>query len=154
MPTCMESLASAPGTRTDDAPEVLIIDDDPAMLELLSMVLEDNGFRVVTARNGVCGLQAFREHALSAVLTDIIMPELDGIATILEMRRERADVKVIAISGRTQGWNCLTVARKLGADATFEKGRHPAILIQTLKKLLRRPSGNEDAAETEVRQVS
>jgi CheY-like chemotaxis protein len=68
---------------------VLVIDDDPAMVESLAMMLEDHGFRVLTANNGVRGLEVFREQRPAAVLTDILMPEQDGIGAIIEMRRER-----------------------------------------------------------------
>jgi DNA-binding response OmpR family regulator len=110
------------------------------MVESLAMMLEDHGFRVLTANNGVRGLQVFREQRPAAVLTDIMMPEQDGIAVIMEMRRERPEVKIIAISGagRVGKANFLTIARKLGADATFEKGRSANELVVMLKAMLRR----------------
>jgi len=117
---------------------VLVIDDDPDMRESLAMMLEDHGFRVLTANDGVRGLRVFREQRPVAVLTDIMMPEQDGIETILQIRRERSEVKIIAISGagsvgRT---DFLTIARKLGADATFEKGRSASELLVMLKAML------------------
>jgi DNA-binding response OmpR family regulator len=119
---------------------VLVIDDDPAMVESLAMMLEDHGFRVLTANNGVRGLQVFREQRPAAVLTDILMPEQDGIGAIMEMRRERAEVKIIAISGsgRVGKSDFLTIAGKLGADATFEKGRNASELVELLKAMLLR----------------
>jgi DNA-binding response OmpR family regulator len=122
------------------APAVLVIDDDPAMVESLTMMLEDHGFRVLTANNGVRGLEVFREQEPAAVLTDILMPEQDGIGAIIEMRRERPAVKIIAISGsgRCGKSDFLTIAGKLGADATFEKGRNANELVELLKAMLRR----------------
>ena len=61
------------------AATVLVIDDDPMMVESLAMLLEDHGFRVLTANNGVRGLRVFRKQRPAAVLTDIVMPEQDGI---------------------------------------------------------------------------
>jgi DNA-binding response OmpR family regulator len=122
-----------------EAPAVLIIDDDGAMVESLTMLLEDHGFRVLTAPNGIRGLHVFRERRPAAVLTDILMPEKDGIETIVELRRSFPGTKIIAISGRFRSWNYLTLAKKLGADAAFEKGRPPALLIETLNRLLERP---------------
>jgi DNA-binding response OmpR family regulator len=121
-------------------PTVLIIDDDRDMLDSLAMLLEDHGFRVLTANNGARGFEAFREQTPAAVLTDIMMPEQDGIETILQMRRERAEVKIIAISGvgRVGKTDFLAMARKLGADATFEKGRSANELVVLLKATLRR----------------
>lgn len=122
--------------RADDAPLVLVIDDSPAMAESLAMMLEDHGFRVLTAENGFRGLQVFREKRPAVVLIDILMPEKDGIETILEMRRSDPGAKIIAVSGRLSGWNYLRIAQELGADAGFEKGRDPAHLIETLNRLL------------------
>ena len=120
------------------AAAVLVIDDDPDMRESLAMMLEDHGFRVLTANDGVRGLRVFREQRPAAVLTDIMMPEQDGIETILQIRRERSEVKIIAISGagRVGRTDFLTIARKLGADATFEKGRSAHELLVTLKAML------------------
>jgi DNA-binding response OmpR family regulator len=110
------------------------------MVESLAMLLEDHGFAVLTANNGARGLEAFRGHRPVAVLTDILMPEQDGIETILQIRRERSEVKIIAISGagRIGKTDFLTIARKLGADATFEKGRSANELLVMLKAMLRR----------------
>jgi DNA-binding response OmpR family regulator len=121
------------------APTVLVIDDDPTMVESLAMMLEDHGFRVLTANNGVRGLQVFREQRPAAVLTDILMPEQDGIGAIVEMRRERPEIKIIAISGggRIGNSDFLTIAGKLGADATFEKGHSARELLELLKAMLR-----------------
>ena len=122
------------------APAVLVIDDDPAMVESLAMMLEDHGFRVLTANDGLRGVQVFREQRPAAVLTDIMMPEQDGIGAIMEMRRDRSEVKIIAISGagRVGKSDFLTIAGKLGADATFEKGRNAGELVELLKAMLRR----------------
>ena len=131
----LESARPAPLPAT-----VLVIDDDPAMVESLAMMLEDHGFRVLTANNGVRGLQVFREQSPAVVLTDILMPEQDGIGAIMTMRSERPAVKIIAISGngRVGKADFLTIAGKLGADATFEKGRNAGELVELLKAMLRR----------------
>ena len=120
-------------------PTVLVIDDDHDMVESLAMMLGDHGFRVLTANNGARGVQVFREQRPAAVLTDIMMPEQDGIETILQLRREEPEVKIIAISGagRLGKADILTIARKLGADASFEKGRKANELVLLLKATLR-----------------
>ena len=118
---------------------VLVIDDDPDMVESLAMMLGDHGFPVLTANDGVRGLEMFREYKPAVVLTDILMPEQDGIEVIMTMRRERPGVKIIAISGsgRIGSTDFLTMARKLGADAAFEKGRSASELLELLKAMLR-----------------
>ncbi len=123
-------------TREHAGP-VLLIDDDPAFLDSLSLLLGNCGFRVLTARNGAHGLQMFRRHAPLVVVTDIIMPEEDGIGVMLQMRRERPNVKIIAISGggKIDKSDYLTVAERLGADAAIPKGETEA-LIEVLDGLM------------------
>jgi DNA-binding response OmpR family regulator len=119
---------------------VLVIDDDPDMVESLAMMLGDHGFPVLTANDGVRGLEMFREYKPAVVLSDILMPEQDGIEVIMTMRRERPGVKIIAISGsgRIGTTDFLTMARKLGADAAFEKGHKAGELLGLLKTMLQR----------------
>ena len=134
--------------RPSTALTVLVIDDDPAMVESLAMMLEDHGFRVLTASDGVRGLQVFHEQNPAAVLTDIVMPEQDGIGAIIEMRRERPEVKIIAISGNGRIGNSdfLAIASKLGADATFQKGRNVRDLLALLKAMLPLEAPSTDRA--------
>lgn len=119
-------------------PPILVIDDDPIVLESLTLLLESHGFRVLTAPNGYQGLRVFRESFPAVVVTDIMMPELDGIGAMLQMRRERPSIKIVAISGDPsyEGWNCLRAAKQLGADATFPKALDTEALIETILGLL------------------
>lgn len=121
-----------------EPPTVLLIDDDPMMLESLAMALEDYGFRVLTASSGVGALQIFRERRPDAVLTDIVMPGQDGFEIMRQVRREQPDAKVILISGQLDKWDYLDLAEKLGADATFAKGRDVRSLVETLSRILGR----------------
>jgi len=125
------------GPKTDGF--VLLIDDDPAVLESLGLLLEAWGFRVLTARNGAHGLEVFRAQSPAVVVTDIMMPEQDGIGTMLQMRRERPDVKIVAISGggKVDSSDYLAVAEQLGADAALQKGVDNEALLDTLTALLR-----------------
>jgi DNA-binding response OmpR family regulator len=138
----MARLITAPGMM-DSAPRdvegtVLIIDDDAGILDLLGTLLEAHGFRVLTAPNGVRALQVMRESAPRVVLTDLLMPELDGIETIGAIRRVHPNVKIIAMSGG--GWidkiDLLRYARLLGADATISKPADIDELVQLLRSFL------------------
>jgi len=134
------SKRAASDTRTPEyAGPALLIDDDPGFLDSLTLLLETHGFRVLTARNGAHGLQIFRAHSPAVVVTDIMMPEEDGIAAMLQMRRERRDVKIIGISGggKVDKFDYLVIAEKLGADAAFQKEDTDA-LIETLDEMLKR----------------
>src|SRR5690348_15772000 len=92
-----ETSGTAPGA---DCPTVLVIDDEAVVRQSLETLLETYGFQVALARDGAQGLAAFRRIAPDLVLTDIVMPNQDGIETILTMRRERPAAKIIAMSGR------------------------------------------------------
>jgi CheY-like chemotaxis protein len=120
-------------------PVVLLIDDDQAVLESLKLLLEANGYRVVTAPDGLRGVAAFQEHAPAVVVTDILMPEQDGIGALREMRRLRPDAKIVAMSGggKIDKSDYLTVAEKLGADVGIEK-TDVGKLLDILPDLLRR----------------
>ena len=78
---------------------VLVIEDDQEVREFLVAVLSRAGHTVSDACNGRDGVTMFRENPVQVVITDIIMPEKDGIETILDLRREHPQLKVIAISG-------------------------------------------------------
>ena len=114
-----------PGDRDRSAAtvDVLVIDDDPALLHSLVSMLGTYGIRIATARDGLEGLKLFRQISPAVVLTDILMPEQDGIATIMAMRREKSGVKIIAISGggRVGKSDFLSIAKMLGADAVIDK---------------------------------
>jgi DNA-binding response OmpR family regulator len=118
-------------------PVVLVIDDDRGVLDSLMYVLEAQRYRVVTAPNGRRGLDAFRKHEPDAVITDIIMPEEDGLAVIREMRRLNPRTKIIAISGggKVDKSDYLTIAEKLGADIGITKA-DLGTLFDVLAKLL------------------
>jgi DNA-binding response OmpR family regulator len=109
---------------------ILLIDDDIAVLRTLEIILSDLGYDIVTAKDGIEGLRAFRKIRPDLVITDLIMPEKEGLETIIEMRRERPEVKIIAISGggRLHNTNFLEIAASLGADAVLAKPFEPAQL--------------------------
>ena len=102
---------------------VLIIDDDEQLRALLHEILERAGFAVIESANGVEGLRLFRNDLADLVITDLIMPDKEGVETILELRREFPEARVIAISGggRNGSANYLPIAARLGARRTVTK---------------------------------
>lgn len=102
---------------------ILVIEDDDQTRDLLREMLERDGYEVVDVPNGNLGLKQQRENPCQLVITDILMPDKEGIETIMEMRRDDPQVPIIAISGGgvAGGLDYLAVAKNLGARHTFAK---------------------------------
>lgn len=102
---------------------VLVIDDDAPLRKAIRRMLESAGHEVVEAADGRAGLEAFRAHAPDTVVTDIFMPQQEGIGTIRGIRALSPQVHIVAISGgdRTGNADVLRMAKLLGATATLAK---------------------------------
>ncbi|MBV9190438.1 MAG: response regulator [Betaproteobacteria bacterium] len=110
---------------------VLVIEDNVDLSDFLRVALESEDHSVQTARNGKEALGMLDGQAVDAVITDLFMPEMDGIETIAALRRRFPGVKVIAMSGRP-GVDYLTVARELGVTHTLRKPFEINELLQAL----------------------
>ncbi len=119
-------------------PNILVIEDDEAIREMLRQVLGQEGFNVSTAANGRAALEVMKEQTAQLVITDILMPEKEGIETIFELRRDYPGVKVIAISGggRFEPQTYLDLADKIGADRTLSKPFSPTHLLEVIEEVL------------------
>lgn len=111
---------------------VLVIEDNQDLRDYLRLALESQGYQVLTARNGKEALGYLNGHPVDAVLTDLFMPEMDGIETITALRRHFPDLRVVAMSGRP-GVDYLTVARELGVAHTLRKPFEIDELLAVLK---------------------
>jgi DNA-binding response OmpR family regulator len=131
--------------------KVLVIDDDHLVRYTLSKILQRNGYHVATASDGRRAMAVFRDERPDIVITDIIMPEQEGIETILKIRGERPEVKIIAISGgaRTHNLDYLGMAAALGADDVIAKPFEAEELLSRLARFdLEVSSVAEDATES------
>ncbi len=119
---------------------ILIIDDDVQILDMLRQTLEHEGYEVVDAADGKKGIRLYRENPADLIITDIVMPEKEGIETIIELKQDFPDVKIIAISGggqiRPEGY--LSMAKKLGAQYTFSKPFERKELLSAIRELIGR----------------
>lgn len=101
---------------------ILVMDDEAPIRTLLRTALESAGHRVVEASDGRSGIDLYRQHSPDVVITDILMPDLNGLDTIIELTREFLNVKVIAISGmQAESAGMLDTAKLLGARHTLRK---------------------------------
>jgi CheY-like chemotaxis protein len=110
---------------------VLVIEDNADLRDYLRQALKLEGHEVLSARNGKEALGMLDGQAFDAVITDLFMPEMDGIETIAALRRRLPEARVIAISGRP-GVDYLTVARELGVRHTLRKPFELDELLQAL----------------------
>ena len=119
---------------------ILLVEDDEAVREILRKALVSAGHEVEEAQNGNVALAAYRRQACDVVITDLVMPEKDGLETIMELRRFDPAVKVIAISGggRTLGPGqlYLETARAIGALKTLAKPFTGSALLAALNQVL------------------
>lgn len=117
---------------------ILLIEDDEHIRTLIRDVLESSGHDVIECANGEEGLYAYELSSPSLVITDILMPDKEGLETIRDMRHKRPDVKIIAISGGLQsiGVDVLDLARKFGASCTIEKPFEMSELLRAVEDML------------------
>jgi DNA-binding response OmpR family regulator len=117
---------------------VLLIEDDNDYRELLKIALEKANYAVTEASNGLKGCRMFQKDIHRLVITDIFMPEKEGIETILEIREVAPEAKIIAISGggQTGAIDMLTFAGDLGADAIMTKPIDLKNLISKVAELI------------------
>ena len=118
--------------------QILIIDDEPQIRSMLKMMLEREGFHVIVASDGKEGMKIFEKEPVDLVITDLIMPEKEGIEVIQELRKNNSNLPIIAISGggKNSPDTYLNIAKLLGANAIFEKPVAKEKLIDAVNKAL------------------
>ena len=104
-------------------PGVLIVEDDKELREMLKMSLLRRNFTVLEAENGKDAITHFKPTITDLVVTDLIMPEEDGLKVVIKLRELKPSIKVIAISGggKVGPGSYLNLAKALGADAIYSK---------------------------------
>lgn len=102
---------------------ILIIDDEDELRSMLRRMLEQAGHEVTEAVNGAEGIKLYERDRPDLIITDIIMPEKEGVETIIALRQADPNLPIIAISGggRLEATDFLTMAKKLGARHTLSK---------------------------------
>jgi DNA-binding NtrC family response regulator len=123
-------------TSPEPQATILVVDDDEAMRDLLRRMLERAGFMVVTAIHGRDALERFRSQQTDAVVTDMVMPEMDGIELIRALLAERPRLPIIAVSGVDDWANYLRMAIDLGAKVGMQKPVRAGELARTVRQIL------------------
>ena len=113
---------------------ILIIDDDPDTRDLLEHALNSAGHQTLTASEGRQGLQHFLRDPVDLVITDLFMPELDGLEIIADLRTRFPAIAIIATTGHTP--DLLSVARKMGSNEILHKPFSTDELLALVQKVL------------------
>ena len=119
-------------------PRILVIDDEQYILLMLKKMLERAGYDVDIAINGEEGMRYYQKYPADLIITDIIMPEKEGLETIRELKSYNPDVKIIAISGggRVDSKEYLESARLFGALKVFSKPFNQGEIVNAVQELL------------------
>jgi YesN/AraC family two-component response regulator len=128
----MKSKEENPGKLT-----ILVIDDEPSLLEGIKCFLESNQYAVLTASNGLAGISIIGDKKIDLVVTDIIMPEMDGMELISYLKKSNPEIHIISMSGggRFQQEFYSEVAAMLGIDAFLKKPFTTQMLLSTIKQV-------------------
>jgi DNA-binding response OmpR family regulator len=119
-------------------PGVLIVEDDIELREMLKLSLSRRNFTVFEADNGKSAIAHFKPTITDLVVTDLIMPEEDGLKVVIKLRELKPTIKIIAISGggKVGPGSYLNLAKALGADAIYSKPFSINDLIAKIEQLL------------------
>ncbi len=116
---------------------ILVIDDDDLMRAFVVALLEKRHYSVVSANNGLTGIAHVSDSDFDLVVTDIVMPDMEGLETIKHIRRHKPAIKILAVSGggSTKG-DYLKYATGLGANAVLAKPFEPAQFLEIVSDLI------------------
>lgn len=118
--------------------KILVVDDDDLLARLVEQTLVEEGHEVVWAKNGAEALKLYDPASVDLVVTDLIMPETEGLELITELRKKNNRVRIIAMSGggRSGPAGYLPIAKHMGAKAVLQKPFSIVVLIETVAKVL------------------
>lgn len=119
-------------------PRILVVDDDPISRQILRAMFENNNYDVLEAEDGVKALKLYVNESIDLVVTDIFMPEKEGVQTVRELMKENPDVKIIAVSGGSSSANydSLDWVKMFGVKYTFTKPFNADAIIAAVRELL------------------
>lgn len=138
--------APAPGSNATPHADILLIEDDEVIRNLLSYALRHRGYTVQAAANGRSALQLKNTHRFRLVVTDLFMPEMDGLEVIMEHHRSTPHVPLLAMTGGyhySEPEDTLRIARVLGSDCTIAKPFELDDFLGTVARILGAPAGGE-----------
>lgn len=125
------------------SPKILIVDDEPTIADTLSEIFRRAGYETFTAYNGVLGLKAARKLAPNLVLSDVMMPELDGVSMAIEICSQMPDIRIMLFSGQAATADLLKTAERRGFHFDLlQKPVAPAEIIRKVDLALNSQGGS------------
>lgn len=117
---------------------ILIAEDDQELLDVLALTLRDAGHTITAARDGQEAVGLLKDNEFEILITDIVMPNKEGIETIMDVRRQWPEIKIVAMSGGgfQTAQQYLDIAHKLGAAAILPKPFHRDQILAALDQIL------------------
>ena len=132
---------------------MLVVEDDESLRDLFARMLERAGLTVMKAVNGREGLERIRERAVDLVVTDMLMPVMDGIELMRALIVECPRTPIIAVSGVEEWAEYLRIATHLGAKAALRKPVTAARLVQAVRDVLANPSAAVVEVDSSLRRA-
>lgn len=127
---------------------ILLVDDEEDIIEFLSYNLKKEGYRVITAHNGLKAIEKAKVHKPDLVLMDVMMPEMDGITAVHEIRKNEKlnDIIIVFLTARAEDYSQIA-GFNAGADDYVSKPIKPKVLLSRIAAILRRSVGKEKEEE-------
>jgi len=121
-----------------DRKKILVVDDEEAIRKMVRVILGDDLYEFAEAGNGVAAQDLLGKQSFDLIISDVIMPDCDGIELVMAVRQKLPNIKVIVMSGggRVRASHYLDLAEKLGATRVFEKPFDTMGLRQAVKEML------------------
>ena len=127
----MDAQQSFHPSPNDRAPRILSVDDEPSILHSRELLLQYEGYHVLSAPDGEQALKLFEENPVDMVLLDYLMPGMDGGAVAREIKRQRPSIPIIIVSASPMAHEIRTCV-----DCILPKGEGPAVLLNKMKQLM------------------
>ncbi len=131
---------------------ILLVDDEPNIVELAQLYLEREGYRIISASDGIAALAAVEQHKPDLVVLDLMLPEMDGLEVCRTLRGKKDAVSILMLTARDEDIDKI-LGLELGADDYLTKPFNPRELVARVKAVLRRSKSSEDLNQDEPLQI-
>ena len=136
-----------------DMTKILVVDDETAIATLLQYNLQQNGYEVTVASDGLSAYQKAKEQQFNAILLDLMLPEMDGMTVLKQLRQDKVSTPIILVTAKGDEFDRV-LGLELGADDYITKPFSPREVVARLKAVLRRSQVSTDTNKTDEMVIS